>query len=127
MTQPQAPKRWKKSTLFAVIASIVLIVSAGTGLIIMQSTHNSSNQVQVSGTIEGVSSGKLYFTTLDGKIQATCTVTNGQYSILLVGGQSYAVSAYGFGQTIDGTFYPQNTKNNFYVPTGVTTLTKDFP
>jgi hypothetical protein len=87
----------------------------------------TNNQVTVSGTVQnGVDGAKLYFTNLDGTIQTIATITNGQYSVLLVGGQSYAVDSYGFGSTVDGKFYPQSNANNFYVPSGVTTFTKNF-
>jgi hypothetical protein len=122
---PHKEAKQKNKTWLAAIIIVVIVVSAG--LVVIVSTLGNNNQVQVSGTLQSALNGKLYFTSLDGKIQNTATVTNGHYSVLLVGGQSYAVCDNGFGQTIDGTFYPKDTRNNFYVPAGVTAFTKDFP
>ena len=106
-----------------------LVVGVFIGVLFISSTTGAgtNNQVTVSGTVQnGVDGHKLYFTNLDGTIQTIATITNGQYSVLLVGGQSYAVSSYGFGSIVDGKFYPQSTANNFYVPLGVTTFTANF-
>ncbi len=133
MTLPPPPKTtniWK--TLAIALLVVVIIMGAIVGIL---STNRPSanqgtgtnNQVSVSGTVQnGVAGSKLYFTNLDGTIQTIATVTNGQYSVLLVGGQSYAVSSYGFGSIVDGKFYPQSNANNFYVPSGVNTFTKNF-
>ena len=134
MTLPPPPKKsniWK--TLAIALLVVVIILGAIVGVLSTNLLHTNqgtgtNNQVQVSGTVQnGVDGDKLYFTNLDGTIQTIATITNGQYSVLLVGGQSYAVSSYGFGSIVDGKFYPQSTANNFYVPSGVTTFIKNFP
>jgi hypothetical protein len=82
--------------------------------------------VQVSGTVPDRTSGTLYFANSDGTIQTSASITNGEYSVLLVGGQSYTASHISsVGHIIDGTFYPYINYNEFYVPLGVTTFTEN--
>jgi hypothetical protein len=91
-----------------------------------QTGTGTNNQVQVSGTVPDRTSGTLYFANLDGTFQTSTSITNGEYSVLLVGGQSYTVSHISsVGHIIDNTFYPYINYNEFYVPLGVTTFTEN--
>ncbi len=77
-----------------------------------------SNQVQVSGTVSITQTGTIQFTNLVGTIESSVPITNGKYSILLVGGQSYHVYV-----SIPGAYGSSYT---LYVPLGVTTFTANF-
>lgn len=76
-----------------------------------------SNQVQVSGTVSITQTGTIYFTSLNGTIKSSVPITNGQYSVLLVSGQSYDVR-------VDGGYYPRYY--SLYVPLSVATFTANF-
>lgn len=75
-----------------------------------------SNQVQVSGTVSVTQTGTIDFTSLNGTIKSSVPIANGQYSILLVGGQSYNVR-------VHNTHYDYYL---LYVPLGVATFTANF-
>ena len=91
-----------------------------------KSVAGKNNQVEVSGNVPNKTSGTLYFSNLNGTFQTSTSVTNSEYSVLLLGGQSYAVSVMsGGGNTIDGQFYPYMNYNVFYVPLGVSTFTEN--
>jgi hypothetical protein len=81
-----------------------------------------SNQVQVSGTVSDRTTGTLCFRNLDKTIETTAPITNGKYSVLLVGGQSYNVY-YDFVPS--SSYDPSGEYNAFYVPLGVTTFTEN--
>jgi hypothetical protein len=81
-----------------------------------------NNQVQVSGTVSNEENGTLCFRNLNQTIETTATITNGEYSVLLVGGQSYNIY-YNYVPRIGLEAY--SNYNPFYVPLGVTTLTEN--
>jgi hypothetical protein len=78
------------------------------------------NQVQVSGTVSETQSGTIEFRNYYGNITSSVPITNGRYSILLVGGQSYDVYIY-LADELDYSYYGYS-----YVPVGVTTFTANF-
>jgi len=81
-----------------------------------QTGTGTNNQVQVSGSVEYGQTGSIEFTGLTSKISSSASISNGRYSILLVGGQSYAVTI-----RAGGTYYLW-----LYVPSGAATFTADF-
>ncbi len=85
-----------------------------------------NNQVQVSGTVQNMTSGTLYFQNVNQTILTTATITDGRYSVLLVAGQSYNIYTYS-PTTFEGLrgYAPHSEFNPFYVPLGVTTLTEN--
>jgi hypothetical protein len=75
-----------------------------------------NNQVQVSGTVSITQTGTIEFRNLNGTIDSSVPITSGEYSVLVVGGQSYNVYVhYGYGYSY-----------SLYVPLGVTTFTANF-
>jgi hypothetical protein len=87
-----------------------------------------NNQVQVSGTVQaGVISGStLYFQNINRTILTSASIINGQYSVLLVGGQSYNI--YGYNPTVfegEKGYSPHSNFNPFYLPVGVTAFTEN--
>jgi hypothetical protein len=86
-----------------------------------------NNQVQVSGNISERLPSEIDFSSfanINGSyIRTSCLITNGQYSVLLVGGQSYDIIVYWLevGFTI-----PTSSTYSLYVPLGVTTFTANF-
>jgi predicted PurR-regulated permease PerM len=86
-----------------------------------------NNQVQVSGTTQEEHPSEMYFSSLGlvngSRIQTSSLITNGQYSVVLVGGQSYDVRIY--YQPV-GYTYPPSRPYSIYVPSGVTTFTANF-
>lgn len=85
-----------------------------------------SNQVQVSGSVQSMTSGTLYFQNVNQTILTSATITNGQYSVLLIAGQSYNIYNYN-PTTFEGVkgYSPSSYFNPFYMPLGVTTLTEN--
>jgi hypothetical protein len=114
-------------TVVGLIAGLVLGVFIGVMFISPNKTvAGTNNQVQVSGNVPDKTSGTLYFANLDGSFQTSTSITNGEYSVLLVGGQSYTVShSLSAGYILDNTFYAYRNYNEFYVPLGVTTFTEN--
>jgi hypothetical protein len=76
-------------------------------------------RVQVSGTISETRISSIQFINLAGKISTTSPITNGVYSVVIVGGQSYAISLLDQQGNIRKTA-------SLYVPSGVTTFHADF-
>ncbi len=78
-----------------------------------------NNQVQVSGTVSVTQTGTMHFTSYpNSSIKSSVPITNGQYSVLLVGGISY---------NIEVTYPPYNHPDyTLYVPLGVATFTANF-
>jgi uncharacterized protein (DUF58 family) len=79
----------------------------------------SARAVQVSGTISERGAVEIAFVNLAGNISTTVPITNGAYSVTIVGGQTYAVAI------VD------QSGNSLYtgsldVPSGVTTFHADF-
>lgn len=126
---PKTPNIWK--TLAIVLLAVLIIMGAivgilSTNLLSTNQGTGTNNQVKVSGNVPDKTSGTLYFTNLNDTFQTSTSITNSKYSVLLVGGQSYAVSIIsGGGNTIDGQFFPYKNYNVFYVPLGVSTFTEN--
>jgi zinc-ribbon domain len=105
--------------IFVVIIAIVSISLSGSP----NAGSGTNNQVTVSGTItlDGNNRGVIYFANINGSFETSCAVTNGHYSVLLLGGQSYHTFDYNPNQDeLQYTDY-----NPFYVPSGVTTFTEN--
>jgi hypothetical protein len=98
----------------AISAVIKLPTKTGTG---------TNNQVTVSGTVTPApydTVTTLYFQNLNGTFETSTPVVNGQYSVLLLGGQSYNVFDYQpYSSTSESDYQP------FYLPLGVTTFTQN--
>ena len=122
---PKTPNIWK--TLAIVLLVVVIILGAiigilSTNLLSTNQGTGTNNQVQVSGSIQEQNPSKIYFVNLDKTISTSAIITNGQYSVVLVGNQSYAV---GVGYT-DSYGDTQIAVYSTYVPSGVTTYTANF-
>jgi len=127
---PKTPNSWKILTIVLLVVVIIMGAIVGillsTNLLSTKQGTGTNNQVEVSGNVPDKTSGTLYFSNLNGTFQTSVSVTNSEYSVMLLGGQSYAVSVVsGGGNTIDGTFYPYMNYNVFYVPLGVSTFTEN--
>jgi PDZ domain-containing secreted protein len=82
-----------------------------------------SNLVQVSGTVSETQTGYMEFTTINQPANTrilAAIIVNGQYSVLLLGDQSYNVHVY-----VPSYTYAEYTFK-LYVPPGVTTFTANF-
>ena len=81
------------------------------------------NQVTVSGSIQEQNPSGISFSSIVGSRQTVVTsglITNGQYSVVLVGNQSYSVRVtYSTGAT-------ESAGYSIYVPSGVSTFTANF-
>ena len=94
------------------------LLNAGTGA-------GVNNQVQVSGSVNGKQTGTITFTNSttyylphDNDIYTSAKIVNGQYSVSLVGGESYTV-------VIESPNY-SNDYQSLYVPSGVNKFTANF-
>ena len=83
-----------------------------------------SGTVEYKSTGNYIATGILFFSNLNRTIQTTATITNGEYSVLLVGGQSYQVFD-GHFPTDDRVWPTSVDYLTFYVPLGVTTFTEN--
>jgi hypothetical protein len=83
-----------------------------------------NNQVKVSGTIQEKQPSLIYFSSLGllngSHIQTSGLIINDQYSVLIVGGQSYNVTIY---YQPAGYSYSTSSTYSLYVPLGVSTFT----
>lgn len=82
----------------------------------------TNDQVQVSGSIKEQNPNEISFSSIQGNkqsVQTSSLITNGQFSVVLVGNQSYNVEI-SFTNGYDSVSY------SIYVPTGVTTFTANF-
>lgn len=110
-------------TVIGLVIGLVLGVFVSVIFNLPNSIHMGvgvASQVQVSGTVPNRTTGTLCFSNLNHTIETTALITNGEYSVLLVGGQSYEV--------FDTYFPPSGYSpdyNTFYVPLGVTTFTEN--
>ena len=110
-------------TVIGLIAGLVLGVFIGvlfispSSILPIKAGAGTNNQVQVSGTVPNEKSGTLTFRNLNQTIETTATITNSEYSVLLVGGQSYNIY-YDFLPSNGGYVSEYNA---FYVPLGVPT------
>ena len=89
----------------------------------------TNNQVQVSGSIQEQNPSEISFSSIHGSRQAVQTsdlITNGQYSVVLVGNQSYSVTV-DYTVSYSGS-YSETESNSYslFVPSGVTTFTANF-
>lgn len=111
-----------KIIVTGIVIGLVIGLALGIfiGIIILptQTGVGTNNQVQVSGTIQEQNPSKIYFVSISKTISTSAIITNGQYSVVLVGNQSYAVLV-SYEDTQDATY-------TIYVPSGVTTFTADF-
>lgn len=122
---PKTPNIWK--TLAIVLLVVVIILGAIVGILStnLPSTNQgtgTNNQVQVSGSIQEQNPSKIAFVSISKTISTSAIITNGQYSVVLVGNQSYTV---GVGYT-DSYGDTQIAYYSIYVPSGVTTYTANF-
>ena len=91
----------------------------------LQNQLNSmtSNQVQVSGTVQVTQTGTIEFNEVYSSetthIQTSTPITDGKYSVVLVGGKSYNVYVSNEQGYSRGDY-------TLYVPEGVATFTADF-
>jgi hypothetical protein len=117
------------STVIGLVAGLALGAFIGVVLISPNSIFQPqgagiNNQVQVSGTIHVTQTGKITFGRGNGVddygfIPITSgPIVNGQYSVLIIGGETYTVEVY--LNTAQTWFY------SLYVPSGVSTFTHDF-
>jgi hypothetical protein len=113
-----------KIVLGVVIGLIAgLVLGVFIGLSISPSTKTvaeTNNQVKVSGTIQEQNPSEIYFFSISQTVQTSAIITNGQYSVVLLGNQSYGVTV---------TYNIDNDLTNsytLYVPSGVTTFTANF-
>lgn len=82
----------------------------------------TNNQVQVSGTVQKTQTGTIYYRTANESIRTSSPITDGKYSVLLVGGQSYDI----YIDVYHSDSYYYKPDFVLYVPLGVTTFTADF-
>jgi hypothetical protein len=121
------PRARKMGIATLVIGLIIGLVSgAFIGAIFLSSTMRGvgvNDQVQVSGTVNETQQGTIQFInwneTISTRYAHYVQITGGEYSILLVSGQSYDVYI-GTGET--GYSY----EYSLYVPSNITTLTANF-
>ena len=100
-------------------SNLVSSAKANTGV-------GTDNQVRVSGSIKLHSiktKNVIYFSDLNGTFETSCAVTNGHYSALLLGGESYLV--YDFSPTSKDIDSSSTDYNPFYVPAGISTFTEN--
>jgi hypothetical protein len=134
---PQPPKNSKNRSVLIVALVIGLVVGLVLGVFISvlfnlpSSFHKgagTNNQVQVSGTIQETGIISIQFISLNGNISTSATVTNGVYSVLVIGGQSYNVNLISStdGWQPNGQWGDIAKTLSLYVPLGVTTFTANF-
>lgn len=134
MTQSPLPNSSHRNRNTGIVALVIgLVIGLALGIFISpillpkQTGTGINNQVQVSGSISENQPSEIYFSSLGlvngSRIQTSSLITNGQYSVVLVGGQSYTV--YVYYQPVGNT-YPTSKTYSIYVPSGVTTFTANF-
>src|SRR5208282_1919622 len=84
--------------VIGIVVGLIVGLVVGALLILPTSTTKTgtgtNNQVQVSGTVTpayGDTVNTIYFQNLNGTFETSAPVVNDQYSVLLLGGQSYNV------------------------------------
>ncbi|MGA2522904.1 MAG: hypothetical protein ABSF65_01975 [Candidatus Bathyarchaeia archaeon] len=103
---------------------IAVLFISPSGIIPIKAGVGTNNQVEVSGTVtlnNGNSQGIIYFANLNGTFETSTSVANGQYSVLLLGGQSYHI--YDYNPHADQL--PYTSYNAFYLPSGISTFTEN--
>ena len=94
---------------------VVLVVALVLGIGISNYVRLSNTPVQVFGTVSPNNVSILYFQNLSGTFTTSAPVANGQYSVLLTGGQTYNV------YTLPPNYGASDYKS-FYVPLGLPSL-----
>lgn len=128
LTAPESPR--KKRNIRIATFTLGLVIGIGLGLVVSSLISMPkellciTDPVQVSGTISGVKVGSIQFIN-DYESESTrykhvTSIENGNYSIVLSGGQSYTVYI-GTGQTSPSGRY------SLHIPENVTTFTANFP
>jgi len=124
---PKIPNSWKTLAIALLVVVIILGVIVGVILTNQPSTNQgagTNNQVHVSGTIQEQSPTEIIFVSLDKTVTTSAIITNGQYNVVLLGNQSYAVAVE--YQTNGNGVYSTSNSYTIYVPSGVTTFTANF-
>ena len=103
-------------TVIGLVVGLALGIFVGVVFIVPNMVRN---QVQVSGTVSEAHTGTIKFTNLNQTIVTSASITNGEYSVWLVGGQSYNVVVYLVTGNTVGTY-------SLYIPSGVATFTANF-
>ena len=86
-----------------------------------------NNQVQVSGTVSATqNSTTIEFVSLNGTVTFTVPITNGRYSVLLVGGLSYNVHVKYYAWEGGWGWVLTEKDYTTFIPLGVTTFTANF-
>ena len=98
---------------------IFISVFLNLGSVINPTGAGTSNQVQVSGTVRDTQTGTIYFRNLNVTIETSGSITDGKYTVLLKGGQSYEVA-------VNHRIVFNDYDYTLYVPEGVATFTADF-
>ena len=118
--------------VLGIVVGLIVGLVVGAMLILPTSTTKTgtgtNNQVQVSGTIQSgaITGNTLYFQNVNESMLASAPIVNGQYSVLLTGGQSYNI--YSYNPTVfegERGYSPDSNFNPFYLPSGVTTYTEN--
>jgi len=112
-------------TVIGLVVGLVLGIFVSVIFNLPNSIHTGvgiASQVQVSGTVPNRTNGTLCFRNLNQTIETTAPITNGEYSVLLVSGQSYNIY-YNFVPKIGEEYY--GNYYTFYVPLGITTFTQN--
>ena len=103
----------------------VLVISP-SGILPIKSVVGTNNQVQVSGTVSYQYVTSLVFISTSGtNVSSSAPVVNGQYSVLLLGGQSYTVKLWNPDEYAVG-YGGYEVTLALYVPSGVTTFSANF-
>jgi hypothetical protein len=118
--QPKTPNSWK--TLVIVLLVVVIIMGVIVGILSTNQGKLANNQVKVSGSIQEHDPNTIYFASISKTVATSSIITNGHYSVVLVGNQSYAVIV----AFRDDNGTPQEDNYALYVPSGVTTFTANF-
>lgn len=118
--------------VIGLIAGLVLGVFIGvifispSGILPSKNGVGTNNQVQVSGKVNYQFVTSIIFTSTGGtNISSSASIVNGQYSVLLLGGQSYTVQLWNPDKYAIG-YGGYEATLALYVPSGVTTFTANF-
>ena len=109
-------------TVIGLIVGLALGVFIGISVSAPNNGSGINNQVQVSGSVKEQNPNEISFSSIQGSkqsVQTSSLITNGQFSVVLVGNQSYNVEI-SFTNGYDSVSY------SIYVPTGANTFTANF-
>lgn len=104
---------------------IAVLFISPSGILPVKTGTGTNNQVTVSGSIQEQNPSDISFSSIIGSSQTVATsglITNGQYSVVLVGNQSYSVAV----QYINSYGNTESAYYSIYVPSDVTTFTANF-